>query len=75
VTDYASLLDKRDAEDLALASLYRSFLALADAHHALTANQPESVTAAVNAVGDELQSIKELQSQINAQLVSKAQSP
>jgi hypothetical protein len=52
---YAGLLNSETTQDLALASLQRSLLALADAHHALAGNQKVAVAAAVAMVEQETQ--------------------
>jgi hypothetical protein len=54
-TKYATLLNSETTQDLALASLRRSLLALADAHHALANNQSTSVATAVATVEQEIQ--------------------
>jgi hypothetical protein len=66
--EFADLLDKRDAQDLALASLRRSFLALADAHHAVALGHYVSLCSAVAAVSDELKNTKELHDRFTAKL-------
>lgn len=52
---YASLLSSEVTQDLALASLQHSFLALADAHHALASGRSASLAAAIAAVEQEVQ--------------------
>jgi hypothetical protein len=71
-SSYADLLDQQDAEDLALAALRTSYLALADAHHALISGQPASLDAAIGSIMDQLKSAADLQKQITAQLSKTA---
>jgi hypothetical protein len=52
---YASLLASEVAQDQALASLQRSLLALADAHHALASGQNAGLATAIAAVEQEVQ--------------------
>ena len=52
---YASLLSSEVTQDLALASLQHSFLALADAHHALASGRSASLAVAIAAVEQEVQ--------------------
>jgi hypothetical protein len=52
---YSTLLASEITQDLALASLQRSFLALADAHHALAAGRGASLATAISAVEQEVQ--------------------
>lgn len=65
-TKYSSLLSSETLEDLAMASLRRSLLALADAHHALANNQPTSVAIAVATVEQEMQNTLTLASRFQA---------
>ncbi|HWX20680.1 MAG TPA: hypothetical protein VN578_12340 [Candidatus Binatia bacterium] len=52
---YSTLLASEVTQDLALASLQRSFLALADAHHALANGRNASLATAISAVEQEVQ--------------------
>lgn len=63
---YASLLSGETTEDLALASLQRSYLALADAHHALANGRNADVTAAVAVVEQEVQNTANLANRFKA---------
>jgi hypothetical protein len=52
---YAGLLSSEITQDLALASLQRSLLALASAHHALANGRSAALAAAISAVEQEVQ--------------------
>jgi hypothetical protein len=65
-TQYASLLNGETTQDLALASLQRSYLALADAHHALANGRNADVTAAVAVVEREVQNTANLANRFKA---------
>jgi len=60
VVNYAALLTLQRAQDMALGSLRRSFLALADAHHALANGRNVGVIAAIGVVDQEVKDTKEL---------------
>ena len=57
---YASLMNGQITQDLALASLQRSFFALADAHHALAQASYPGAAAAISAVEQEVQNTQNL---------------
>ena len=57
---YAGLLNGETTQDMALASLQRSFLALADAHHALAQGSNPGAAAALAAVEQEVQNTQNL---------------
>jgi hypothetical protein len=63
---YASLLNGQTTQDLALASLQRSFLALVDAHHALAEGSKAGVVAAISAVVQEAQNTQNLVNRFNS---------
>jgi hypothetical protein len=63
---YASLLNGQTTQDLALASLQRSFLALADAHHALARGSNPGAIAAISAVEQEVQNTQNLVNRFNS---------
>jgi hypothetical protein len=63
---YASLLNGQTTQDLALGSLQRSFLALADAHHALAQGSRPGVMAAISAVELEVQNTQNLINRFNS---------
>jgi hypothetical protein len=62
---YAGLLTQERTQDLALSSLRQSFLALADAHHALAMGHQAEVGASVLAVQRELQNTLDLTKQFS----------
>jgi hypothetical protein len=62
---YASLLKGQTTQDLALGSLQRSFLSLADAHHALAQGSRPGVIAAISAVEQEVQNTQNLINRFN----------
>jgi hypothetical protein len=66
VIDYFVLRDKRDAQDLQLATLRQSLLDLADAHTAMAAGSPLDLTAALAAVKQELDATQALHDQFSA---------
>jgi hypothetical protein len=63
---YASLLNGQTTQELALGSLQRSYLALADAHHALAQGSRPGVLAAVSAVEQEVQNTQNLINRFNS---------
>ncbi|HEX4342384.1 MAG TPA: hypothetical protein VH255_03280, partial [Verrucomicrobiae bacterium] len=65
-TKYAGLLNSATSQDLALASLQKSLLALADAHHALAAGDALGVSVAVADVEAELQNTANLTARFQA---------
>jgi len=60
VVKYAALLTQQRTQDMVLVSLRRSFLALADAHHALANGRNVGVTEAISIVEQEVKDTKEL---------------
>ena len=67
---YAVLLNQQRAQDLALTSLRRSFLALAAAHHSLTQGHTASAAAAIAAVIAEIEDTKAMFVRFNSSLRS-----
>jgi hypothetical protein len=63
---YASALNGQITQDLALASLQRSFLALVDAHHALAQGSRPDALAAIAAVEQEVQNTQNLINRFNS---------
>lgn len=63
---YASLMNGQITQDLALASLQRSFLALADAHHSLAQGSYPGAAAAIAAVEQEVQNTQNLLNRFNS---------
>ena len=63
---YASVLNGQITQDLALASLQRSFLALVDAHHALAQGSRPDALAAISAVEQEVQNTQNLINRFNS---------
>jgi hypothetical protein len=66
--EYSDLKDKEAEQDSALASLQRSLLALADAHHALARDSQYDVVAAVAVVKDEAKDTKDIYDQMKKAL-------
>lgn len=58
--EFARLMNQQQTQDLALASLRRSFLALADAHYALAQGHDVTAATAVSIVIDEIKDTKAL---------------
>ena len=63
---YASALNGQISQDLALASLQRSFLALVDAHHALAQGSNPGAAVALAAVEQEVQNTQNLINRFNS---------
>jgi hypothetical protein len=63
---YASLLNGQTTQDLALASLQRTYLALVDAHHALAQGSRPDALAAIAAVEQEVQNTQNLINRFNS---------
>jgi hypothetical protein len=63
---YANLLNSEITQDLALAALFKSLLALADAHHALANSNASGVAAAVTVVEQETQRTLDLSHRFQA---------
>jgi hypothetical protein len=63
---YAHEMNQQQAQDLVLASLRRSFLALADAHHALANGDEVGVGAAIAIVSDEVRDTRSLYDKFKA---------
>ena len=63
---YASALNGQITQDLALASLQRSFLALVVAHHALAQGSRPDALAAISAVEQEVQNTQNLINRFNS---------
>ena len=68
VQAFAGLLDQASAQDLALASVRRSLLALAVVHHALAAGHPATMAGALGTISDELQNAQAFYRQVSANL-------
>jgi hypothetical protein len=59
-SDFRDLLQRRSTQDLALASLRRSLLQLADLHHAVAQGEAWTAQSAVSAIQSELQYTRDL---------------
>jgi len=66
VLTYIDLRDKRDAQDLQMASLHQSYLDLAAAHSALARGSNIDLTAAVDRLQQELEATRALQAQFTS---------
>ena len=64
--EFSDLLTVRETQDLALASLRRSFLALVEAHHALAQGQPFDARNANDVLESELKHAREFQAAVIA---------
>jgi hypothetical protein len=64
---FADLLDKRDAQDQALAALRSSLLALETAHHALAQGDPVTLRTAISLMISDAQSASALHNQFKAE--------
>jgi len=60
VLDYISVLGQRDADLLALDSLYQSYLHLAEAHSAMARGEPMNAASALESIKNEIQSTRDL---------------
>jgi hypothetical protein len=72
VIDYFALRDKRDAQDLQLASLRESLNQLAASHAALAKGSPVELGAAINALQTELAEVQSLHDRFTTALGAKS---
>lgn len=70
---YAGQMSRQQAQDLMLASLRRSFLALADAHHALANGNEVAVSAAVAIAHDEVRDTRQIYDRFQAATKNESQ--